>query len=88
LHHAHLQGVIHRDIKPENILLHEGEAMVADFGMALAAGAAPGERLAEAGLMVGTPEYMGPEQAAGEARAILCCAPAPACASWRRAGRR
>ena len=40
LDHAHAQGVIHRDIKPENILLHEGEAMVADFGIALAAGAA------------------------------------------------
>ncbi len=66
LHHAHLQGVIHRDIKPENILLHEGEAMVADFGIALAAGAASGERLTEAGLMMGTPEYMSPEQATGE----------------------
>ena len=66
LHHAHLQGVIHRDIKPENILLHEGEAMVADFGIALAAGATPGDRLTEAGLMLGTPEYMSPEQAAGE----------------------
>jgi serine/threonine protein kinase/Tfp pilus assembly protein PilF len=66
LHHAHLQGVIHRDIKPENILLHEGEAMVADFGIALAAGAASGDRLTEAGLMLGTPEYMSPEQAAGE----------------------
>ena len=66
LHHAHLQGVIHRDIKPENILLHEGEAMVADFGIALAAGAAADERLTEAGLMLGTPEYMSPEQATGE----------------------
>ena len=66
LHHAHLQGVIHRDIKPENILLHEGEAMVADFGIAIAAGAAAGERLTEVGLMLGTPEYMSPEQATGE----------------------
>jgi serine/threonine protein kinase/Tfp pilus assembly protein PilF len=66
LHHAHLQGVIHRDIKPENILLHEGEAMVADFGIALAAGAAGDDRLTQAGLMVGTPEYMSPEQAAAE----------------------
>ena len=66
LHHAHLQGVIHRDIKPENILLHEGEAMVADFGIALAAGAASDERLTESGLMLGTPEYMSPEQATAE----------------------
>jgi eukaryotic-like serine/threonine-protein kinase len=66
LDHAHAHGLVHRDVKPENILLHEGEAMVTDFGIALAAGAAPGERLTATGLMVGTPEYMSPEQAAGE----------------------
>ncbi len=66
LDHAHAQGLIHRDIKPENILLHEGEAMVTDFGIALAAHGTPGERLTATGLMLGTPEYMSPEQAAGE----------------------
>jgi serine/threonine-protein kinase len=66
LDYAHAHGLIHRDIKPENILLHEGEAMVADFGIAVAPGSAPGDRLTATGLMVGTPEYMSPEQAAGE----------------------
>jgi tetratricopeptide (TPR) repeat protein len=66
LDHAHRQGIIHRDIKPENILLHDGEAVVADFGIALALGAAAGERLTETGLTLGTPVYMSPEQALGD----------------------
>jgi tetratricopeptide (TPR) repeat protein/TolB-like protein len=58
--------VIHRDIKPENILLHEGEAMLADFGIALAVKEAGGNRLTETGLSLGTPQYMSPEQATGD----------------------
>jgi eukaryotic-like serine/threonine-protein kinase len=66
LDHAHDRGLIHRDIKPENILIHEGEAMVTDFGIALAADMAPSERLTRGGLTMGTPEYMSPEQVSGE----------------------
>ena len=66
LDYAHRQGVIHRDIKPENILLHDGQAMVADFGIALAVSEASGKRLTETGLSIGTPHYMSPEQAMGD----------------------
>ena len=65
LDYAHRHGVIHRDIKPENILLHDGSALVADFGIALAASKA-GSRMTETGMSLGTPQYMSPEQAMGE----------------------
>jgi len=66
LDYAHRQGILHRDIKPDNVLVHEGEALVADFGIALAVSAAGGERLTETGLSLGTPFYMSPEQATGD----------------------
>jgi serine/threonine-protein kinase len=66
LGYAHRHGVVHRDIKPENILLHEGRALVADFGIALAVRNAGGARITETGLSLGTPQYMSPEQATAE----------------------
>ncbi|HEY7878598.1 MAG TPA: protein kinase, partial [Gemmatimonadaceae bacterium] len=66
LEYAHRQGVVHRDIKPENILLQEGEAMLTDFGIALAVREAGGNRLTETGTSLGTPQYMSPEQATGD----------------------
>ncbi len=66
LDYAHRHGVIHRDIKPENILLHDGRAMVADFGIALAVSSAGSTRMTETGMSLGTPHYMSPEQAMGE----------------------
>ncbi len=66
LDYAHRHGVIHRDIKPENILLHDSQALVADFGIALAVSTAGGTRMTETGLSLGTPGYMSPEQATGD----------------------
>jgi len=65
LGYAHAHGVVHRDIKPENIFLHSGHALVADFGIARAS-ASRDPRMTTAGLAVGTPAYMSPEQATGE----------------------
>src|SRR4051812_13189589 len=67
LEYAHQHGIVHRDIKPENILLHGGHAMVADFGIALAAAKSEGgARMTETGMSLGTPHYMAPEQAMGD----------------------
>lgn len=66
LDHAHRQGVVHRDIKPENIMLQDGHALVADFGIGKALSDVADHSLTQIGMSVGTPAYMSPEQAVGE----------------------
>ena len=58
--------MIHRDLKPENVLLHDGQPLIADFGIALAVSNAGGQRVTQTGLSLGTPQYMSPEQATGD----------------------
>ena len=65
LQYAHEHGVVHRDIKPENIMLSGDQAVVADFGIARALHAANADQLTLTGMVVGTPQYMSPEQAGG-----------------------
>jgi serine/threonine protein kinase/tetratricopeptide (TPR) repeat protein len=66
LDHAHRLGILHRDIKPENIMLQDGHALVADFGIGKAISDTTRDTLTQAGMSVGTPAYMSPEQAVGE----------------------
>src|SRR5919199_6735974 len=66
LDYAHRQGIVHRDIKPENILLEDGHALVADFGIARAVSAMGEQKLTQTGVTLGTPTYMSPEQGMAE----------------------
>jgi serine/threonine protein kinase/tetratricopeptide (TPR) repeat protein len=68
LDYAHRQNIVHRDIKPENVMLQDGEAVVMDFGIGKAVSVAADDTLTQTGMVVGTPAYVSPEQAAGETR--------------------
>ncbi|HKH84697.1 MAG TPA: protein kinase, partial [Gemmatimonadales bacterium] len=68
LAHAHGHGIVHRDVKPGNILLDDNHAILADFGIARVMTELAGDRLSDSGLVIGTPEYMSPEQGSHHAR--------------------